>query len=92
MVPKQEYALKLETAFRIGDDIPVCADSFRLNYQESLKIGFAYLVKNQITDTKKAHFWETEYSFTGYSLDNIVENPVKREKLDELLVIIRGMK
>lgn len=51
MILKQGYALKLETAFRIGNEIPVSADRFQLDYHSAFEEGLSSLCARGIIST-----------------------------------------
>lgn len=81
----KEYALKLETAFRVYDSIPVSADDFQSNYYSALENGLEYLLAQGIISSTDINRWMEEYGFANLSLNEIILDSAKKDALDEML-------
>ena len=91
MILKQGYALKLETAFRIGNEIPVSADRFQLDYHSAFEEGLSSLCARGIISTDEFKLWLEEYGIDNMTLGEIIDDALRREMLQELYERIRAI-
>lgn len=85
MISSHEYALKLETAFRRGDNCAVTADAFQHDFKEALENGLLRLVAENLITASEMNAWTEEYDFSDKSLNAIIEDDTNRERIEELL-------
>lgn len=85
MYPCHVYAIKLETAFRRGDNCPFSADAFESKFQETLERGLLRLSAENLIESSEINAWMEEYDFGGKKLREIVADDGNREVLEELI-------
>ena len=57
MYPCHVYAIKLETAFRRGDNCPFSADAFESKFQETLERGLLRLSAENLIESSEINAW-----------------------------------
>lgn len=92
MYPCHDYALKLETAFRKGDNCPFSADAFESKFQETLEQGLLRLSAENLIESSEINAWVEEYAFDGKKLREIVADDGNREALEELIRRLNALK
>lgn len=92
MYPCHDYALKLETAFRRGDNCPFSADKFETDFQGTLELGISKLYAENLIEKSEINVWMEEYSFGGKRLREIVADDGNREALEELIRRLNALK
>ncbi len=92
MYPCHVYAIKLETAFRRGDNCPFSADEFETDFQGTLELGLSRLYAANLIEKSEINAWVEEYSFDGKTLREIVADDGNREALEELIRRLNALK
>lgn len=92
MISNHQYALKLETLFRIGDNITVSADRFQQDYHLALEEGLSHMSTKGIISPSEFNMWLEEYSFDDLTLGEIIDDLSTLETLQELFRCLQSAK